>query len=132
MCLEQKRTAESFLGYQEKVDGIDFTFNEEHAVTVQAYCDTVWNHVGDTGELFVEQQLDISSVTGEVDAVGTADAIVVRDGELVVIDLKTGRNNVEAKGNHQLIIYALAALKAYNEGTLQSVQITAAVADDLM
>jgi RecB family exonuclease len=50
--------------------------------------------------------------------VGTADAVVVRGGELVVIDLKTGHNKVDAKNNHQLVIYAMAALKAYNEGTL--------------
>jgi hypothetical protein len=118
LCLENKRAAESYIGYQEKVDGIDFTFDEEHARTVQVYLDTVWGHVGDTGELFIEQGLDISSITGEPDAIGTADAIVVRHGELIVIDLKTGRNNVEAFGNHQLIIYALAALKAYNEGKL--------------
>ena len=85
---------------------------------MQVYLDTVWGHVGDTGELFIEQGLDISSITGEPDAIGTADAIVVRHGELIVIDLKTGRNNVEAFGNYQLIIYALAALKAYNEGKL--------------
>ena len=26
LCLENKRAAESYIGYQEKVDGIDFTF----------------------------------------------------------------------------------------------------------
>lgn len=120
MCLENRRSAESYLGYQEQVDGLDFTFNEDHARTVQVYLDTVWGAVGDTGELFIEQGLDISSITGEPDAIGTPDAIVVRDGELIVIDLKTGRNNVEAKGNHQLLIYSMAALKAYNEGKLSS------------
>jgi RecB family exonuclease len=57
-------------------------------------------------------------MTGEKDAIGTADAIVVRGDELIVIDLKTGRNKVEAFCNKQLTIYALAALKALADGKL--------------
>ena len=79
---------------------------------------------GDTGILFVEQQLDISWITGEEDAVGTADAIVVRDGELIVIDLKTGHNNVDAKENDQLMGYAAAALRAYQLGQLVALENT--------
>ena len=117
-CLEQHKNAVDFLGYQENVEGVNFQFDEDMAITVQTYIDTVWTYVGLDGELFIEQELDISWLTGEPDAVGTADAIVVRNGELVVIDLKTGHNKVEAKNNHQLVIYSMAALKAYNEGTL--------------
>lgn len=117
-CLEQHKNAVDFLGYQENVEGVNFVFDEDMATTVQTYVDTVWTYVGLDGELFIEQELDISWLTGEPDAVGTADAIVVRNGELVVIDLKTGHNKVEAKNNHQLVIYSMAALKAYNEGKL--------------
>lgn len=117
-CLEQHKNAVDFLGHQENVEGVNFQFDEDMATLVQIYLDTVWTYVGLDGELFIEQELDISWLTGEPDAVGTADAVVVRGGELVVIDLKTGHNKVDAKNNHQLVIYAMAALKAYNEGTL--------------
>ena len=118
-ALEQHKEAKAYIGYQETVDSIDFTFNDDHVAIVQPYLDTVWNLVGLDGELFVEQELDISWLTGEEGAIGTADAIVVRGTELIVIDLKTGRNSVEAKSNHQLVMYSLAALKAYEEGKLQ-------------
>jgi len=118
MCLEQHKNAIDFSGYKETVEGVDFTFDKDHAGIVQIYLNHVWTYVGHDGELFIEQELDISWLTGEKDAVGTADAIVVRNGELVVIDLKTGNNAVSAVSNHQLVIYSMAALKAYNEGKL--------------
>lgn len=117
-CLEQHKNAVDFLGYKETVEGLDCVFDDDMATLVQTYVDTVWTYVGLDGELFIEQELDISWLTGEPDAVGTADAIVVRGGELVVIDLKTGHNRVEARNNYQLVIYSMAALKAYNEGKL--------------
>ena len=118
-ALEQHKDAKEYLGYKETVEGVDFTFDDEMAALVQVYLDTVWTYVGLDGELFIEQELDISWLTGEKDAIGTADAVVVRGSELVVIDLKTGHNNVDALNNHQLIIYSMAALKAYNEGKLK-------------
>lgn len=60
----------------------------------------------------IEYMVDISSVTGEVNATGTVDAFAIVDGVLHVIDLKTGRTPVNAKGNYQLLVYALAL---YNE-----------------
>ena len=129
-CLEQHKNAVDFLHYKENVEGQDFTFDPDMAALVQTYVDTVWTYVGLDGELFIEQELDISWLTGEPNAVGTADAIVVRGGELVVIDLKTGHNEVVAKNNHQLLIYSMAALKAYNEGTLTKPVPPVVVADD--
>lgn len=117
-CLTQFKSAKEFIGYQENVEGEDFTFDEEMAALVQTYVDTVLTYKGDTGLLFVEVQLDIAWITGEEDAVGTADAVVIRDGELIVIDLKTGHNNVDAAANDQLLGYAAAALKMHNEGRL--------------
>jgi nicotinamidase-related amidase len=42
------------------------------------------------GELFVELSLSISELTGEADAKGTSDAVIVTDTEIIVIDLKYG------------------------------------------
>ena len=61
--------------------------------------------------LRIEHPLDISLVTGEPGAQGTADALVITDDELIVMDLKFGRGvQVSAEHNEQLSIYALAAL----------------------
>lgn len=130
-ALEQHKDAKAYLGYKETVEGIDFEFDEEMAALVQTYLDTVWTYVGLDGELFVEQELDISWITGEPNAIGTADAVIVRNGELCVIDLKTGRNGVDARENDQLLIYAMAALKAYNEGALRKSPPPVDDADDL-
>ena len=79
---------------------------------VQKYVDYVR---GIGGELLVEQRLPIDHITGEAEAKGTADAIIVLKDELIVIDLKTGRGvKVDAEDNEQLQIYALSALDEYS------------------
>ncbi len=62
----------------------------------------------------VEQPLDISKVTGEKGAKGTPDLVMVRGTTLVIEDLKTGFVPVSPVDNFQLLIYAVAALAAYD------------------
>ena len=58
-----------------------------------------------------ELSLDIGSITREVDAKGTADCVFLCEGHLYVFDYKYGKGvQVEAEGNCQLSIYALAAM----------------------
>lgn len=45
---------------------------------------------------------------------GTADAVIIEDGKLEVIDLKTGYWPVSPRKNLQLIIYALAVLERFD------------------
>lgn len=77
------------------------------------------------GELLVEQRLDISHITGEKDAAGTSDAVILLDDEIIIVDLKYGQGvQVEADGNPQLMIYALAALERYDVlGTTERVRM---------
>lgn len=64
--------------------------------------------------LLVEQRLSIEHLTGEEGAKGTADAVIIADDELQVHDLKYGMGvKVEAEENEQLMIYALAAIEAF-------------------
>lgn len=46
---------------------------------------------------------------------GTVDCVIFTDKTLYVIDLKFGRNAVEAKENKQLIAYAMSVISAYPE-----------------
>lgn len=133
-ALEQRKDAKEYLGYKETVEGEDFEFDADMADMVQTYLDTVWNYVGPDGELYIEQALDISWITGEPGAIGTADAVIIRNGELCIIDLKTGRNEVKAEGNLQLQIYAIAAFYAHKDGKLKKSPPpvdTAPAADDI-
>lgn len=66
------------------------------------------------GTLFVEQALPIDHITGEDDAEGTGDAVVLLDDEIVVIDLKYGQGNeVSAEKNGQLMMYASGASEKF-------------------
>ena len=67
------------------------------------------------GVLMVEQRLGIGHVTGEADAKGTSDVVIVKGGELIVIDLKFGMGvKVDAADNPQLQLYALGALNEFD------------------
>lgn len=80
---------------------------------VDKYLASLKEFVGEDGVLLVEQRLNIEPITGETDAGGTSDAIVIRGSELQVHDLKYGMKDVGSYENKQLIIYAAAALEEY-------------------
>ena len=88
-----------------------FIVNETMAGHVETYVKRVLEY-RTGGDLLVEQRLSIKHLTGEEDAYGTADAIVLNNRELQVHDLKFGQGmRVDADYNKQLMIYALAALE---------------------
>jgi hypothetical protein len=110
-CLESGANSASYIGHHIVVNGTDFIVDGEMAKYIQLYLDYV-RALG--GQLFVEQSLPITSITGEVDAFGTADAIVLLDDELIIVDLKYGQGvKVDANRNEQLGMYAAAALEEY-------------------
>lgn len=62
--------------------------------------------------VFVEQRVDCSRYVPE--CFGTCDALIVSDGVLHIIDLKSGRGvKVNAEENDQLRIYALGAMRMF-------------------
>ena len=69
------------------------------------------------GDLLVEQKLPIDHVTGELEATGTGDAIILADDTIFVIDAKFGSGRVDAvengQPNSQLAIYAGGALRQF-------------------
>ena len=66
------------------------------------------------GELLIEERLSIGNITGEQDAYGTSDTVILAGDELIICDLKFGMGlKVNAEQNPQLMIYALAALQEY-------------------
>lgn len=102
-----------------------FKVNDEMAENVQVYLDRVRSKVaayqeqGATVELLVEQALPIGHITGEDDAEGTGDCVIIAsfpDGRTIleVGDLKYGRGvEVSAEDNPQLKLYALGALEKF-------------------
>lgn len=76
-------------------------------------------------ELLVEQRLDLSPITGEPGAFGTADAVVINDKRLHIVDLKYGQGErVNAVDNPQLLLYAAAALETFDAlGPFEEVEV---------
>jgi len=83
----------------------------------QVYADYVLSEQDRTGgQLYIEQQVHFSATLGvnEGEATGTADAIIVSDDEIVVIDLKYGRGVQVFAESEQLKLYALGAMEAHD------------------
>jgi hypothetical protein len=87
---------------------------------MQDYADWVQSQRTHDSELHVEIPLDISWMTGEANAKGTADAVIVdyKNRSLTVIDLKTGRRRVNATDNGQLQMYAAAAVAFFTDAAI--------------
>lgn len=129
-CLEEENFAKAYFGYYIGISedtptmfyhkpadlpNIDFfEVTDEMVEAVQVYIDTVRQYAA-PGSLLVEQSLPIGDVTGEEGAEGTADAVVLLEDEIIVIDLKYGRGEmVEAEENPQLMLYAIGAYEKYS------------------
>lgn len=108
-CLTRGTDAAGYVGVTDPETGL--ILQAEQAQAVQTYVDTVRGIVKATGgKLLVEQRLSIWHMTGEEDAHGTADAVILTMDELIVIDAKFGRGvAVDAEENPQLMMYAAAA-----------------------
>jgi len=93
-----------------------FEIDDDMISAVQVYLDLVRELVASTGgALMVEQRLSIAHLTGEEDAAGTSDTVILTPEELIVVDLKYGMGHrVYADDNRQLKVYALAALEEFS------------------
>lgn len=135
-CLVTNTDAEGFTGqvigiwrgkadwmYGRETPDNQFTVDGEMAGHVQTYLNGVREYALG-GKLHVEQRMPIGHLTWEADACGTADAVIIQDGEIIVIDLKYGMKEVNGDRNKQLMIYALAALEKFSmyPGEFQTVR----------
>ena len=92
-------------------------YNPEMIECAEAYVQYVDNHsVG--AKRYIEQRIDYSNITGvkyidgELDSFGTADCVIEKENEIVIIDYKYGAGvKVEVDNNSQLMLYALGCLK---------------------
>ena len=115
-CLIDGSSTQDCIGLVITVNGTDYTVDADMADYVGGYVKRVRDLVESLGgELLVEQRLDISGITGEEDAGGTSDAVILLDDEIIIVDLKYGQGvQVDAEDNPQLGIYALAAIEKYD------------------
>ena len=112
VCLEEGIDAAELVG-RPMLSGSPLT--EENAAFVQSYLDFVRAHKDENGILLVEEEVPLTHLTGEPDAIGTSDAVVLRtDRELFVADLKFGRGvSVSPERNRQAMMYALGVVEKH-------------------
>lgn len=115
-ALQESRPAAAYIGRVIEADGFTFTVDEDMTGHVQVCIDYVTDAAGDEGVIFADIRVNYSQYldTPELEAWGTADVIIARGDELIVIDFKYGMGvEVSAERNPQMSLYALGALQAY-------------------
>ena len=96
---------------------------DEIAASVKPYTDYVLQAADGAAAFAVEHHLDCSWLAPE--CFGTSDAVIVQQGTLEIVDLKTGRGVwVKAVGNLQLLIYARAAAEEFKACGIRQVRMT--------
>lgn len=90
-----------------------YVVDDEMVEAISRYVNVVRQHVGADGILMAEERVPISSYTGEENAAGTSDAVILHPDELEIHDLKYGMGvRVYAERNKQLMLYALGVREA--------------------
>lgn len=113
-CLISGADPALLIGKPAAVDGFDFTIDQTMVDHVKDYMALVHQYA-EGGELLVEKRVGIGHLTGEDGAGGTSDAIIIKGGEIIIVDLKYGMGvRVDADSNPQLMLYALGALNEYD------------------
>ena len=116
-ALQGDRAASDFIGTPIMADGFLFVVDEDMARHIQVTLDYVADLKGDDGIVFADIRVNYSSYldTPKAEAWGTADVIIARGTELIVIDFKYGMGvEVSADKNPQMSLYGLGALQAYH------------------
>lgn len=99
-------------------DDFDFIVDDEMIEVATVYTNYVRDVAGDDGTVLVEQRVNFSShlaLPADHEAFGTADALIVKGNELIVVDLKTGRGVEVEADSAQLKAYALGCLEIAEE-----------------
>ena len=115
--LDGTKPAAERIGEKHTIDGFDFMVDKVMVAHVEDYVKLVREYA-QGGVLLVEQRVPIGHMTGETDATGTSDAVIIHAAEkrLTVVDLKYGMGvKVYADGNEQAMMYALGAMEAYEQ-----------------
>jgi len=104
---------EQALGGTISADGFQFDIDDEMVAVARTHTDYVRDAAGHDGTVLVEQLVEFGRhLKVREEAFGTADALIVRGDEMIVVDLKTGRGvAVDPADNAQLMAYALGCLE---------------------
>jgi hypothetical protein len=116
-ALQEDRPAAAYIGRVIEADGFIFEVDEDMARHVQVCVDYAADLKGDDGIVFADIRVNYAQYldTPELEAWGTADVIIARGTELIVVDFKYGMGvEVSAEKNPQMSLYGLGALQQFH------------------
>lgn len=135
-ALQEDKPAAAYIGRVIEADGFEFDVDDTMAGHVQVCIDYVHDVAGDDGVILVDTQVTYAGYLNvpDADGWGTADVIVLKGEEIIVIDFKYGQGvEVHAgsdggevvhwdasgtrvrKPNPQMALYGLGALAGYGD-----------------
>lgn len=101
-----------------KISEADPLYNTDLYSHAEAFCDFVLERYAEAVSrtpdalIFTEKKLDLTAIIP--DGFGTADAVIIADGFMEVIDFKYGKGvEVSAQENKQMMLYGFGALNEY-------------------
>ena len=111
--LENVTLKEYWLGRTEHVEDFDITVDEEMIACAEVYVNYIKKRQEELGikRLLIEERVSMEEVSSNL--WGTADAILIADKFIEVVDLKSGKHPVDVENNAQLKIYGVGALSRY-------------------
>ena len=107
--LENVTLQDYWLGRKENVEDFEIEVDEDMIKCAEVYVDYVNKRKEElNAKMLIEERVSMEEISEHI--WGTADAILIGEKELEIIDLKSGKFPVDVENNTQLLIYALGAL----------------------
>ena len=112
-CIKNAGDPSRMVGVKMKDHEGEFVVDRDRAERVQVALTYVNRQRGMFGTVIPEQRVHLQHLVGRSDMDGTCDIQIKTPEVLEIIDYKDGMNDVEARDNPQLELYALGALASY-------------------
>jgi hypothetical protein len=112
-CIKNSGDPMRMVGIKMKDHEGEFVVDRDRADRVTVALHYITKQRGMLGTVIPEQRVHLRHLVGRDDMDGTCDVQIKTPEVLEIIDYKDGMNEVEAKDNPQLELYALGALAAY-------------------
>ena len=112
-CIKNSGDPTKMVGVKMKDHEGEFVVDRDRADRVTVALHYITQQRGMLGTVVPEQRVYLRHLVGRDDMDGTCDVQIRTPLELEIIDYKDGMNEVEAKDNPQLELYALGALASY-------------------
>ena len=104
---------EYWLGRVQVVEDFEIEVDQDMLDCANVYVEYIHKRAEELGgKLLIEERVHMEEISPDV--WGTADAIIIGENILEIVDLKSGKWAVDAHDNGQLRIYALGALSRYS------------------